>query len=195
MIVVTGSNGFIGSNLIHQLNQQGSTNILAVDDLSKKDRKKNIKNCEIKELMDSNDFYSSLETNLLQKKKVKTIFHQGACSDTLEWDASFILRNNYYLSKKLLFHAQNNAIPFIYASSASVYGNGKNFVEDKKNEDPINLYAYSKYLFDQYVRSKLSKNSNQIVGLRYFNVYGQNESHKEIMASVAYHLTEQLKEG
>ena len=195
MIVVTGSNGFIGSNLIHQLNQQGSTNILAVDDLSKKDRKKNIKNCEIKELMDSNDFYSSLETNLLQKKKVKTIFHQGACSDTLEWDASFILRNNYYLSKKLLFHAQNNAIPFIYASSASVYGNGKNFVEDKKNEDPINLYAYSKYLFDQYVRSKLSKNSNQIVGLRYFNVYGPNESHKERMASVAYHLNEQLKEG
>ncbi len=195
MIVVTGSNGFIGSNLIRQLNQRGFTNILAVDDLSKKDRIENINDCEIEEIMDSNEFYSSLETNLLKKKKIKTIFHQGACSNTLEWDASFILRNNYCLSKKLLLHAQKNLIPFIYASSASVYGNGKNFKEDKKNENPINLYAYSKYLFDQYVRVRLNNNSNQIVGLRYFNVYGPNESHKERMASVAYHLKQQLEYG
>ena len=193
MIVVTGSNGFIGSNLIFQLNQRGVKDILAVDDLSKKDQIANLTHCEIEDLVDINDFYPNLDNNLLKEKKVKTIFHQGACSDTMEWDALFILKNNYLLAKKLLICAEKAKIPFIYASSASVYGDGKIFIEEKENEKPINLYAYSKYLFDQYVRSRIEKSSSQIVGLRYFNVYGPNEFHKSKMASVVHHLHQQLK--
>jgi len=134
-----------------------------------------------------------LNNNLLKEKKIKTIFHQGACSDTMEWDALFMLKSNYLLAKKLLICAENAKIPFIYASSASVYGDGKIFIEEKENEKPINLYAYSKYLFDQYVRSRIEKSSSQIVGLRYFNVYGPNEFHKTKMASVVHHLHQQLK--
>ena len=139
MIVVTGSNGFIGSNLIFQLNKRGVKDILAVDDLSKKDQISNLTHCEIEDLIDIKDFYPNLENNLLKEKKVKTIFHQGACSDTMEWDALFMLKSNYLLAKKLLICAENAKIPFIYASSASVYGDGKIFIEEKENEKPINL--------------------------------------------------------
>ena len=195
MIIVTGCNGFIGSNLVSQLNKLGFNNIIGVDDLSKKKNLINIEHCEIEGLLDIEEF----ESNYLLKDKsfndVNQIFHQGACTNTMEWDAEYMMKNNFSFSQQLLDFAERNSVSFIYASSASVYGGGKKFEEIRENENPINLYAFSKYLFDQLVRQKVKANKIQIVGLRYFNVYGPNESHKGQMASVAYHLHQQLKEG
>ena len=193
MIIVTGSNGFIGSNLIKGLNSMGITNILAVDDHENFPPSENLSNCEFKDLVKIEDI-----DKLLRKypnKDISHIFHQGACSDTMEKDINYMLKNNYLFSKDLLTLALEKNINFIYASSASVYGDGKIFEEDKKYEKPINLYAYSKFIFDQYVRELMNKNDSQIVGLRYFNVYGPNEQHKGRMASVAFHLHQQLKES
>jgi len=195
MIIVTGCNGFIGSNLVSQLNKLGFNNIIGVDDLSRKKNLINIEHCEIEGLLDIEEF----ESNYLLKDKsfndVNQIFHQGACTNTMEWDAEYMMKNNFSFSQQLLDFAERNSVSFIYASSASVYGGGKKFEEIRENENPINLYAFSKYLFDQLVRQKVKANKIQIVGLRYFNVYGPNESHKGQMASVAYHLHQQLKEG
>ena len=195
MIIVTGCNGFIGSNLVEKLNELGVKDIIGVDDLSKKDNLANIAHCEIAELLDVKDF----ENDYLDKNKnieeVTHIFHQGACSDTMEWNAEYMMKNNYSFSQKLLELAEKNSVSFIYASSASVYGDGKQFSEARENENPINLYAFSKYLFDQLIRQKINESKIQIVGLRYFNVYGPNEAHKGHMASVAYHLHKQLEKG
>ena len=138
MIIVTGSHGFIGSNLIRQLNKQGIKEILAVDYEPSEEKFSNLIHCEISDFMDAKDFYSKLREGYLNKKKVSTIFHQGACSDTMEWDAHYILKNNYLYSKVLLNFAEKKGIPFIYASSASVYGTGNSFSEERKNEKPIN---------------------------------------------------------
>lgn len=193
MIVVTGSNGFIGSNLIRNLNSLGISDILAVDNHDNKDLEENIKNCQIKEYLGIEEFLKSIKKREIHSSEIKVIFHQGACSDTMEWDAEYLFQNNLLYSKELLEFCVEGSTPLIYASSASVYGSGNKFKEELKNESPINLYAYSKYLFDQIVRKHLASNQSQIVGLRYFNVYGPNEVHKENMASVAYHLHQQLK--
>ena len=195
MIIVTGSNGFIGSNLIKELNKNQNTKILAVDDQKDPELQKNIADCNIHEFFDIDEFLGKVENGEFDNKNIEAIFHQGACSDTMEWDSEYLLKNNFYYSKTLLNLAERINAPFIYASSASVYGSGKIFKESKENEDPINLYAFSKYLFDQLVRKRLKSNTSQIAGMRYFNVYGPNESHKGGMASVAYHLHQQLKTG
>jgi len=194
MIIVTGSNGFIGSNLITQLNDIGENEIIAVDDHSNADLKNNIAHCKISESLGINDFIKKIKSGSLDGMNIKAIFHQGACSNTMEWDANFLLENNYAYSKTLLNFAETNKIPFIYASSAAVYGSGIEFKELKENEGPINLYGYSKYLFDQLVRTRIKSTTSQIVGMRYFNVYGPNEQHKGTMASVAYHLNKQLQD-
>ena len=193
MIVVTGSNGFIGSNIIKNLNSLGISDILAVDNHDNEDLKNNINNCQIKEQLGIKEFLESVKKGKLNSSDLKTVFHQGACSDTMEWDAEYLYEVNLLYSKDLLNFCLTKSIPLIYASSASVYGSGIKFQEKLENESPINLYAYSKYLFDQMVRKCLEKNESQIVGLRYFNVYGPNEAHKKNMASVAYHLHQQLK--
>ena len=193
MIIVTGSNGFIGSNLIKGLNSMGINDILAVDDHENFPPSENLSNCEFKDLVKIEDIGELLRK--YPNKDISHIFHQGACSDTMEKDINYMLKNNYLFSKDLLTLALEKNINFIYASSASVYGDGKIFEEDKKYEKPINLYAYSKFIFDQYVRELMNKNDSQIVGLRYFNVYGPNEQHKGRMASVAFHLHQQLKES
>ena len=193
MIVVTGSNGFIGSNLIKNLNSLGISDILAVDNHDNEALQKNIKNFQIKEYLGIQEFLTLIKKREIHSSEIKTIFHQGACSDTMEWDAEYLFQNNLLYSKELLKFCIAGSTPLIYASSASVYGSGSKFKEELKNESPINLYAYSKYLFDQIVRKHLESNQSQIVGLRYFNVYGPNEVHKESMASVAYHLNQQLK--
>lgn len=195
MIIVTGCNGFIGSNLVLKLNELGIKDIIGIDELSKKENLVNIAHCEMHELIDIKEFEIDYFQDKKKLKEVTHIFHQGACSDTMEWDAEYMMKNNYSFSKNLLEVAEDHSISFIYASSASVYGNGKDFEEKRENENPINLYAFSKYLFDQLIRQKIKENKIQIVGLRYFNVYGPNESHKEHMASVAYHLYQQLQSG
>ena len=195
MIIVTGCNGFIGSNLVSQLNKMNLKNIIGVDDLSKKENLNNIAHCEMENLLDIEEFENKYLDSTKSFSEITQIFHQGACSNTMEWDGEYMMKNNYTFSKKLYEFAENNSAAFIYASSASVYGNGKEFEEKKENENPINLYAFSKYLFDQLIRQKIKESKIQIVGMRYFNVYGPNEAHKGHMASVAYHLHQQLEKG
>ena len=195
MIVVTGSNGFIGSNLIKGLNNIGYKDIIAVDDHDNLELKENIVHCEIQDYLEIDEFLLKLQKNKVDGEKLKAIFHQGACSNTMEWDAEYLYKNNFLYSKELLNLSRQSNTPLIYASSASVYGNGKVFEESLENENPINLYAYSKFKFDQLVRHELRGSDTQIVGLRYFNVYGPQEQHKGNMASVAYHLHSQLKEN
>ena len=194
MIVVTGSNGFIGSNLIKGLNKIGYKDIIAVDDHDNPELKENLVHCEIQDYLEIDEFLLKLQKNKVDGKKLKAIFHQGACSNTMEWDAEYLYKNNFLYSKELLNLSRQSDTPLIYASSASVYGNGKVFEESLENENPINLYAYSKFKFDQLVRHELRGSDTQIVGLRYFNVYGPQEQHKGNMASVAYHFHSQLKE-
>ncbi|NQV18101.1 MAG: ADP-glyceromanno-heptose 6-epimerase [Armatimonadetes bacterium] len=191
MIVVTGGAGFIGSNLIKGLNDIGLTNILVVDNLSNSTKHLNLNSLYIADFIDKNDFVENLD----KFNNIKTIFHQGACTSTTETDGKYMMKNNYEYSRRLVNFSIKKGINFIYASSASVYGNGKNgFREDKNCEYPINIYAFSKYLFDNYVRKILieKKNNYQITGLRYFNVYGYQENHKEKMASVAFHFYKQV---
>jgi len=174
MIIVTGGAGFIGSNLVRGLNERGLNNILIVDDLS---------------------FIKRIEQGI-EFGGPTAIYHQGACSDTMETDGRFIMETNYQYSKSLYHYCGQNSIPFIYASSASVYGGGEVFKEIPENESILNAYAYSKLQFDRYVRKNPSVSSSQVVGLRYFNVYGERENHKGRMASVAYHFFHQYhKQG
>ena len=195
MIVVTGSNGFIGSNLIKGLNEIGYKNIIAVDNQDDPELKENIAHCDIQDFLNIDEFINLIRNNEIDGTKIRAIFHQGACSNTMEWDADFLYSNNLLYSKKLLNFSQKTKTPMSYASSASVYGAGKIFKESVEYEDPINLYAFSKFKFDQLVRQELIKSETQIVGLRYFNVYGPQEQHKGTMASVAFHLHNQLKDN
>jgi len=192
MIIVTGGAGFIGSNIVQGLNAKGIEDILVVDDLTDGTKFKNIADGRIADYMDKDDFLDSVLGGDLDDVKIEAIFHEGACSSTTEWDGQFMMENNYEYSKTLFHFCQTQKIPFIYASSASVYGGGSVFKEDLANEEPLNVYGYSKFLFDQYVRAQTL--TSQVVGLRYFNVYGPREQHKGSMASVAFHLNNQLLE-
>jgi ADP-L-glycero-D-manno-heptose 6-epimerase len=196
MIIVTGGAGFIGSNLVKGLNQIGRNDILVVDDLTDGYKFKNLVDCKILDYQDKEDFLNRIKEKNSFAEKIDVVFHQGACSDTTEWNGCYMMKNNYEYSKSLFHYCQEKSIPFIYASSGAVYGNCKDFREIPENEKPLNVYGYSKLLFDQYVRKFLSNPSSQIVGLRYFNVYGPNEAHKGKMASVMFHFYRQLqKEG
>ncbi len=205
MIVVTGGAGFIGSNIVKRLNEQGKTNILVVDDLSDGTKFRNIADCEIMDYMDKQDFLEKIEEGTGSESKgldgggfeeeLEVIFHEGACSATTEWDGQFMMDINYEYSKSLLHYCIDQKVPFIYASSASVYGDGQIFSETREYEKPLNVYGYSKFLFDQYVRRLKPQIESQVVGLRYFNVYGPREQHKGSMASVAFHFNNQIKAG
>jgi len=190
--VVTGAAGFIGSRLVAALNRAGIGGILAVDDLENGAKARNLAGVEIEDYLDKRDFLSQLETGRLDGG-IEAVLHQGACSDTMETDGRYMMENNYAYSKALFDWCQDEEVPFIYASSAAVYGPGREFGEARENEDPLNVYAYSKFLFDQYVRRRLADRSAQVAGLRYFNVYGPNEAHKGRMASVAFHAYNQFR--
>ena len=194
MIIVTGGAGFIGSNIVKGLNDRGLSDILIVDNLAKSSKHLNLNRLHYTDYIDKLDFLDRLAA----LKDVTTIFHDGACSSTTETDGKYMMKNNYEYSKHLLHYAIDNNINFIYASSASVYGNGDDgFVEDPKCEYPLNVYAFSKFSFDNYVRKTLADREvkSQVLGLRYFNVYGYQENHKGSMASVAFHFYNQLESG
>src|SRR5258706_11548293 len=187
--VVTGAAGFIGSRLVAALNRRGVREIIAVDNLAQSGKFTNLVSCDIADYVDQTVFVSTLEK---LEGNVEAVFHQGACLDTMESDGRFMMENNYEYSRRLLDWCQDEQVPLVYASSASVYGAGPDFREERRCEKPLNVYGYSKFLFDQVVRERLPEASAQIAGLRYFNVYGPNESHKGRMASVALHAWEQL---
>lgn len=191
-IVVTGAAGFIGANIVKALNERGETNILAVDNLSKADKFKNLVDCEIADYLDKAEFLDFVEQGVLDGS-VAAIFHEGACSDTMETDGRYMMENNYRYSGALLKFCQDEGAQFLYASSASVYGAGHVFSESREFESPLNVYGYSKFLFDQSVRRLWHSRTAQIAGFRYFNVYGPREQHKGRMASVAFHFSNQYR--
>lgn len=192
MIIVTGGAGFVGSNIVAGLNGLGRSDILIVDNLTNARKHLNLNRLDFADYLDKEDFINSLQK--FSATDIDVIFHQGACSDTTQSDGRYMMKNNYEYSKQLFNFASENKIRFIYASSASVYGNGLNgFKEELACEYPINVYAYSKFLFDQYVRKHITQCQHQVVGLRYFNVYGEQEDHKGRMASVANHFFNQRK--
>lgn len=193
MIIVTGGAGFIGSNVVKALNDEGHDRILVVDEVIDKSKAENISDLKVVDCVEKNDFLRRVQSSE-DFGQPDAIFHQGACSDTTEWNGRFMMQNNFEYSKALLHYCMQKSVPYIYASSASVYGSGAVFSENPANECPINLYAFSKYLFDQYVRRYLPSSGSQIVGLRYFNVYGPREQHKGKMASVAWHFDRQIAE-
>lgn len=183
MLLVTGAAGFIGCNLIRGLNARGERDIIAVDDLTEGDKFRNLVDCQIADYLDASDLLARLDS----LPALQAIFHQGACSNTMETDGRYMMENNFRYTLRLFEFAQARRIPFLYASSAAVYGASKQFVEEPQFEKPLNVYGYSKLLFDQVLRRRLAGLTSQVVGLRYFNVYGRNESHKATMASVAFH--------
>lgn len=195
MIIVTGGAGFIGSNLLIGLNARGYDDILVVDHLSNGSKYRNLVDCRIADYLDRSAFLQKLQQGELPAESIEAIFHQGACSTTTEWDGLYMMENNYEYSKILFHYCQRHKIPYFYASSAAVYGSDREFKEELQYEAPLNVYGYSKFQFDQYVRRHQSRLTAQVVGLRYFNVYGPREAHKGGMASVAYHLNNQMRES
>lgn len=193
MILVTGGAGFIGSNIVKGLNDKGIDNIIITDNLTNGVKHKNLNRLNFIDYIDKLDFNID---EFFAKNKIDVVFHQGACSSTTESDGKYMMKNNYEYTKNMLNACIKYNVRFIYASSASVYGNGDNgFTEKQECEYPLNVYAFSKYQFDRYITKILPTLNIQAVGLRYFNVYGPQENHKGKMASVAYHMFNQIKNG
>ncbi|HEY9279941.1 MAG TPA: ADP-glyceromanno-heptose 6-epimerase [Eoetvoesiella sp.] len=191
MIVVTGGAGFIGSNLVRGLNRRGYTDILVVDDLTEGDKFVNLVDGQIADYLHKDDFRQRLLKG--QLPAIEAVFHQGACSDTTERNGHYMLDNNYRVTLEIFQYCQQQKIPLLYASSAAVYGAGPVYAESLVYEAPLNVYGYSKFLFDQVLRRHMNSLSAPVVGLRYFNVYGSNEQHKGRMASVAFHNMNQFR--
>lgn len=195
-IIVTGAAGFIGSNIVQALNRRGITDIVAVDNLSRGEKFKNLAECEIAHYLDKHEFIRQVREHELPYDNIEAVFHDGACSDTMEHDGRYMMDNNYQYSLDLLDWCQDERIPYLYASSAAVYGKGEIFREERELEKPLNVYGYSKFQFDQVVRRRMKEGlTAQVVGFRYFNVYGQHEQHKGRMASVAFHHFNQYREN
>ena len=194
-IVVTGAAGFIGSNIVKALNARGETDIIAVDNLTRGDKFVNLVDCEISDYLDKQDFISLIGSGDFDGE-IRAILHQGACSDTMNHDGKYMMENNYQYTLELFEFCQVEEIPFLYASSAATYGKGSVFKEERQHEGPLNVYGYSKFLFDQVLRRRMKEGlTAQVAGFRYFNVYGPQEQHKGRMASVAFHNFNQYRES
>ncbi len=193
-IVVTGAAGFVGANIVKGLNERNITDIIAVDNMSNAAKFKNLVDCDIAHYLDKRDFIDWVCSGN-PPQNVEAVIHQGACSDTMNHDGKYMMSNNYQYSIDLLDWCQDERIPLLYASSAAVYGKTSHFREQRTEENPLNVYGYSKFLFDQIVRQRINKGlTAQVVGFRYFNVYGMRENHKGRMASVAFHHFNQYRE-
>lgn len=195
LIVITGGAGFIGSNLIGYLNSRGVTNLIVVDELGTDEKWKNLVGKQFVDIVEKHQFFEWL---IGREREIEAFIHLGACSDTTEKNASFLLENNYQFSQKLAEYALSNNHRFIYASSAATYGDGSRGFSDEhgllEELHPLNMYGYSKHLFDLWLKNEGLLNN--VVGLKYFNVFGPNEWHKGRMASVIYHvLPKAQKEG
>lgn len=200
MIIVTGGAGMIGSNIIKSLNDNGFNDILVVDNLKDGKKFKNLVDLDITDYMDKEDFITQIMAGD-DFGTIDAIFHEGACSATTEWDGKYMMMNNYEYSKEVLHFCIEREIPFLYASSAATYGDTDTFIEEREYEGALNVYGYSKQQFDNYVRRLWAdaeahgETVSQITGFRYFNVYGPREQHKGSMASVAFHLNNQMNAG
>ncbi|MDR5855088.1 ADP-glyceromanno-heptose 6-epimerase [Caballeronia sp. LZ062] len=189
--IVTGAAGFIGSNIVKALNERGEHRVIAVDNLTRADKFRNLVDCEIDDYLDKTEFIERFRRG--DFGKVRAVFHEGACSDTMETDGRYMMDNNFRYSRDVMDICLAQGAQFLYASSAATYGGSSRFVEEREVEKPLNVYGYSKFLFDQIVRQVLPKAGSQIVGFRYFNVYGPRETHKGRMASVAFHNFNQFR--
>jgi ADP-L-glycero-D-manno-heptose 6-epimerase len=193
-VIVTGAAGLIGSNLVKALNDRGVVDVLAVDNLTKGDKFLNLVDCEISGYVDKSDFLAGIQRG--DYGRFDAIFHEGACSDTMEHNGNYMMANNFSYTQTLFDWAQRTGTPFLYASSAAVYGGSSEFRESREVEKPLNVYGYSKFLFDQVLRRQLAVGLKApVYGFRYFNVYGDREQHKGRMASVAFHNFNQFREG
>ncbi|WP_250513688.1 ADP-glyceromanno-heptose 6-epimerase [Caballeronia sp. INDeC2] len=190
-IIVTGAAGFIGSNIVKALNERGENRVIAVDNLTRADKFKNLVDCEIDDYLDKTEFVERFRRG--DFGRVRAVFHEGACSDTMETDGRYMMENNFRYSRDVMDACLAHGAQFLYASSAATYGGSSRFVEEREVEKPLNVYGYSKFLFDQIVRQVLPKAHSQIAGFRYFNVYGPRETHKGRMASVAFHNFNQFR--
>lgn len=195
MIIVTGGAGFIGSNIVKQLNERGRNDILIVDDLTDGSKIRNLQMLDYYDYVDCIDFDDAVATNAFDVGPIEVVFHEGACADTMNYDGRYMMHNNFEGTKNLFHYCQERRVPFIYASSASTYGHGKKgFTEKPECEEALNPYAYSKLFFDRYVRRFEKDLQSQVVGLRYFNVFGPNENHKGNMASLVRQMFYKLRE-
>ena len=195
MYIVTGGAGFIGSNLVKMMLDRGYQDIVVADDLTDGHKFSNIVDLDIADYLDKADLLKKLESDSAFASQITAILHQGACSTTTEWDGRYMMAENYSYSQALLHFCLQKEIPFVYASSAAVYGASARFAEAAEYENPLNVYGYSKLQFDRYVRRVTTNVDSQVVGLRYFNVYGPREQHKGSMASVAFHFNKQVIES
>ena len=194
MIIVTGGAGFIGSNIVKGLNERGREDILIVDNLTNMVKFKNIQGLKALDYMDKQDFINAIKNGKFDDVNIEVIFHEGACSDTMEYNGKYMMENNFEYTKTLMHFALKKKIQLIYASSASTYGSGKHgFSEKPACEEALNVYAFSKLFFDNYARRYFDAAESQIVGLRYFNVYGPQENHKGKMASMIFQMFNQWK--
>ena len=183
MIIVTGGAGMIGSNIIKALNDKGYRDILVVDNLKDGTKFVNLVDLDIADYIDKEDFIASIVAGD-DLGEIEAVFHEGACSATTEWDGKYMMDNNYQYSKDLLHYCLDREIPFLYASSAATYGGREEFIEERQYEAPLNVYGYSKFLFDQYVREILPEADSQICGFRYFNVFGRRQDPNGAYAAV-----------
>lgn len=194
-VLVTGAGGFIGSALVHALNQRGIDQILVTDRLGEDEKWRNLLPLAFEDYVPADEFLDAIEDDPDSFGRFAAVFHLGACSSTTVTDADFVLRNNFAYTKALSRWALFSGARFVYASSAATYGDGSHGMDDKTEDlapfRPLNLYGYSKHLFDLYaMREDIL---SDIVGIKYFNVFGPNESHKGDMRSLVCKAFEEIQ--